>query len=315
MGCGRLGWRRSTSTVLLVADLLKKQLIAVIDKRSTMICLRAAGQIQPVDEPFDTLMGFLDAPPFHVHCRSIVVPWMPGFVSDIRKEANAEIANRPEKQKRFGPDGYGGRLPPPAPGHSPSGPSSPAPATIPAPVDWDGVAPRLLQEGEGWKGKGDGLLRAIQQESGASGLPQLVDDISSVSTGQTLLYRGLEDRLGVTAVEMADEFRSGPLFPGEGIFGNGTYTTTSLKSAEWYGDEVLKMTLPNTAKTIKYDDLTDKWQEAMDAMPDTPVKKLAADPGRWAAMQGYDAIIVERKNGSAHYVVLNRSILTVERGK
>lgn len=94
-----------------------QQLQAVIDNRTTMVCLRAAGQIVPVGQPFDTLMGDLESPPFHVHCRSIVVPWMPGFVSPVRADANAEIALRPPKEKRFGPDGYGGRLPPP-----PSGP-------------------------------------------------------------------------------------------------------------------------------------------------------------------------------------------------
>lgn len=80
-------------------DLLFKQLHAVIDHRTTLVCLNAAGQVQPVEEPFDTLNGMLDRPPFHVHCRSIVVPWMSGFVNDIRRDANDELARRPEKQR------------------------------------------------------------------------------------------------------------------------------------------------------------------------------------------------------------------------
>lgn len=43
-------------------------MLAVIDKRTTMVCLRAAGQVQPVTEPFETLMGEIMDPPFHVHC-------------------------------------------------------------------------------------------------------------------------------------------------------------------------------------------------------------------------------------------------------
>lgn len=88
-----------------------KQLVAVVDRRTTMLCLRAAGQVKPVDQPFDTLGGSYDNPPFHDHCRSISVPWMPGFTSDIRVQANAEIRNRPLSQRKFGPEGYQGWVP------------------------------------------------------------------------------------------------------------------------------------------------------------------------------------------------------------
>lgn len=96
-------------------DLILKQVVATIDKRTTMTCLDAAGQIQPVDHDFDTLSGGFDAPPFHVHCRSLSVPWMSGFVNDQRSSANAEIKTRPAAQRRKGPDGYEGPLPPPPP--------------------------------------------------------------------------------------------------------------------------------------------------------------------------------------------------------
>lgn len=85
--------------------LLMKQLLAVIDDRTTVICLRAAGQIVPVDDPFETLNGEFMTPPFHVHCRDTVVPWLPGFVSTIRQEANAELQRRPAKERRYGVGG------------------------------------------------------------------------------------------------------------------------------------------------------------------------------------------------------------------
>lgn len=100
-------------------DLILKQVVAVIDARTTTICLHAAGQIRPIDEPFDTLLGEQDETPFHVHCRSMVVPWMSGFVSDIRAASNAELLRRPLKQRRLGPNGEGPKLPPkprPTPG-------------------------------------------------------------------------------------------------------------------------------------------------------------------------------------------------------
>lgn len=78
-------------------DLVFKQFVAVIDQRTTLICVDAAGQIQPIDEPFDTLAGEYQTPPVHIHCRSMVAPWLPGMVNDQRRLANAELKRRPKK--------------------------------------------------------------------------------------------------------------------------------------------------------------------------------------------------------------------------
>lgn len=112
-----------------MAELLFKQVRAVIDKRTTVVCLHAAGLIMPLDEPFETLAGDFMDPPFHLHCRSLSGPWLMGMSNDIRREANAELAKRPIKQRRIGPDGeIGGSVPPPADGNGPSGYSFPGSA-------------------------------------------------------------------------------------------------------------------------------------------------------------------------------------------
>jgi hypothetical protein len=96
-----------------VPDLLLKQAVPVIDRRTTMTCLHVAGQIRPVDEPFDTLAGPFEYPPFHAHCRTISAPYMSGFSNDVRAAANTEVMKRPLKQRRISENGYEGRLPPP----------------------------------------------------------------------------------------------------------------------------------------------------------------------------------------------------------
>lgn len=97
-----------------MADLLFKQLFAVIDHVTTVVCLHAAGQIRGIDEAFETLNGNYMEPPFHIRCRSKVTPWMPGFVNEQRKASNAELLLRPLAQRRIGPNGeLGVRLPPP----------------------------------------------------------------------------------------------------------------------------------------------------------------------------------------------------------
>lgn len=101
--------------------LVYKQALAIIDSRTTIICLDVHGVVVPVDEPFETLGGDFQAPPFHVHCRTLVGPHMPGFISQARKAANSELVKRPMKERRKGPDGPAGSIPGPTTDNPPSG--------------------------------------------------------------------------------------------------------------------------------------------------------------------------------------------------
>jgi len=62
----------------------KKQVVAALDNRTTDCCLRAHGQIQPMDKPFH-LTGtpryadYMDWPAFHWWCRSSVVLYQDEF--------------------------------------------------------------------------------------------------------------------------------------------------------------------------------------------------------------------------------------------
>ena len=141
-----------------MADLVLRQVVAVIDGRTTVICLHAAGQIRKMSEPFDTLLGPQDETPFHVHCRSIIVPYMSGFVTDIRARANAELMRRPLKQRRIGPNGETGPLPPKATPPPTTGPRLPAgPVKISDDEygtrhdQWTGKASTDVDYTDGWK--------------------------------------------------------------------------------------------------------------------------------------------------------------------
>lgn len=63
---------------------LKKQVIASISSDTTETCLRAHGQIQPLDKPFDisgkpSFGAKQMSPPFHWNCRSSAAPYHPIF--------------------------------------------------------------------------------------------------------------------------------------------------------------------------------------------------------------------------------------------
>jgi hypothetical protein len=89
----------------------KKQVIATIDERTTDCCLKAHGQIQPLDKPFK-LTGtprFSDKvqdPPFHWYCRSTEVLYNEAFeeagvtTAQMRSAANAEIDAREKTKTR-----------------------------------------------------------------------------------------------------------------------------------------------------------------------------------------------------------------------
>lgn len=104
-----------------MADLLMKQARAIVDERTTVICLDIHGVIMPVDKPFETLAGDFMSPPFHVHCRTLVGPYMTGFVREARLAANAELVKRPKAQRRKGPGGPAGDIPGPVTSNPPSG--------------------------------------------------------------------------------------------------------------------------------------------------------------------------------------------------
>lgn len=92
---------------------LRKQLIAVVDPATTMICLDCSGQVRDLSSEFHTLVGDFHQPPFHRWCRSVVIPYLPGGIDEQRAEANAEIGRRPLKERRKGPGGVGARRVPP----------------------------------------------------------------------------------------------------------------------------------------------------------------------------------------------------------
>jgi hypothetical protein len=57
----------------------QKQAIAALDSRTTRICRAVNRQIQPLDRPFNTIVGPQMNPPFHHYCRTAVVLYHPSF--------------------------------------------------------------------------------------------------------------------------------------------------------------------------------------------------------------------------------------------
>ncbi len=186
---------------------------------------------------------------------------------------------------------------------------------------------------------GNAELHAVQDMRGFNKKPKVVakkDFDALVKQGDHIeMLRGLKSIYGGdSASDLADQYRDGDNFAGYGIFGSGTYADSnkgsSNVSSQYAGNNyggsggaVLRMALPKSAKIIKESEL----EKLVPQHPDL-FKGYQGTGGKlpkecWmgvqAALAGYDAIEVDGKStshysyGKGFYVVLNRSIVTVQK--
>lgn len=191
--------------------------------------------------------------------------------------------------------------------------------------------------------KGDPFLTDLSKSLGHNALPQVVDEAEMdklIASGSPELFRG------VVKSEFADQFKTGDLFCGSGVYGAGTYMAQDVPdkngniergsghrtALSYTGDRntdedhsrVMRITLKKDAKILQgeeYDKLVDQHQaelkaneKAIRSMSDGPEKKamirrnqIISDFGRYAAMHGYDGL------KDLHVVVFNRGAVIVQK--
>lgn len=298
------------------APRMLKQLMAVIDGVTTVVCLDAAGQIREPREPFDTLNGQFQHPPFHIHCRSIIVPYLPGFVVDQRRPANAELARRPRKQRRKGPGGSTASVPPPD-RSNPPGRTPPVPPVTPAArrraaaaapdVLSDDVAKRevgadvrrsaamrrMLSDDPGdfrpTSAGGDPVAAEIARQRGADRRPRVVDALRDVAAFVVEWTVGPRRKLKAQRLlrhtSHGEQLRRGRYRAGLGVFGAGIAFWVLLEDDDApaglvaaAGAEQLEARLDPDARVIDLDDLHRRQAEALRALDAEP---RTAERERW----------------------------------
>lgn len=184
----------------------------------------------------------------------------------------------------------------------------------------------------------DRLLSEIVKQRGFDVKPTLVD---SLPPGGTRMGRAVTDR------KFAEQFLTGDYFAGKGQFGNGTYflqtndASNLSKTLSLYGDHQVNATLKPNARTVTRKQIEDEMktlvadaeQNEKDVYAKAPEyiqrgdmagfqrdygraqrrTQLLRDPGRVAALLGYDAIFVTPDQGDTEVVVLNRGAVQAER--
>ena len=206
------------------------------------------------------------------------------------------------------------------------------------PEEFDSHAAQIQSDAYQYKennGRGDGNTYAMQKITGYDALPQVggrMDIDELVGKGWTETFRGVTSHSDMTANDIYEQFKSGQFFPGMGIYGNGTYTTTDVftasktyangSSAISQGEgAVWRMAISPDAKSIEYSDLekmvTNHFKENPWTGSETPEKKYLdtalRDYGNFAMRQGYDVITVNQEGrDEVYHIVLNRGVVAVQ---
>ena len=168
-------------------------------------------------------------------------------------------------------------------------------------------------------GKNNTTLDFITEQNGFDGLPTIVDKIQP-KIGDEVVFRGVQN-----ATQTA-QFRTGKLFNGRGVYGDGTYAAIEGNEALSYGRSPMTMVIPKKARRISIEKIEEQMEnirkraaaavlDATDAagkraakMSEFVIKKVTRDPGEYAALLGYDVIDAA---GPRYRNILNRSILKV----
>lgn len=184
---------------------------------------------------------------------------------------------------------------------------------------------------------GNSVLHAIQNLRGFNEKPKVVPKASMdalIAKGDHIeMLRGIK---GNSAKNLAEKFRTGDNFPGHGCFGSGTYCDSTKGSSNvakgLYGGHgsgaVLRMAIPKSAKIIEQSELEKKVRGTPRGFQGYSGGHGANScwPGVQAALAGYDAIHIDgnssrhgtygndnRRKDEGFYIILNRSIVTVQK--
>lgn len=172
---------------------------------------------------------------------------------------------------------------------------------------------------------GEPVSNYINKQIGYDALPRIVDDdeFRRLSKDKKILYRGVTDYKDISAKEMVNQFKTGKFYCGRGIYGNGTYADYDKNVANYYAynsgstsnGEIMEMLLSDDAKTISFLDIYMEYEKT--GIPKLPIDKRTAyqdiisNVGVYAAIKGYDAILLDGFQNKQHVIILNRSKIII----
>ena len=116
-------------------------------------------------------------------------------------------------------------------------------------------------------------------------LPRVISDaeFENEKVKKQVWYRGVASTSDMSAKDMVEAFKYGKMYAGRGVYGYGTYADKDRKVAELYAGN----------KPEAYQD-------------------ILGNVGAYAAVKGYDAILLNGFQNKQHVVILNRGKVIVK---
>ena len=169
--------------------------------------------------------------------------------------------------------------------------------------------PSLLESNNGWM-----YSNYINKKLGCDAKPIVVteENFNKISGGKTILYRGITDYNNISSNDMVKQFKYGNFYCGRGVYGNGTYTDIDKHIAESYAfgsgttdnGKIMKMILADDVKTVDYKEIFLEYEKIEGSKKTWDKKeeyqKVISDVGSYAAMKGYDAILLNGFQNKHH---------------
>ena len=302
-------WRQAADTGLLDANNTNVEWLAAFDDRVCPICAPLNGTVYSYK---DIESGKSAAPPAHPMCRcTLGISFAP--VTAVKPAVNVPVANLEEIAASTADAvvGQGG--------------------LVEAKHDLDyfnQAAAKIVAEEQAimdgpvssFNRNQDVLLNLTLKEQGFDALPTLVTSSEAESlelSGWNRVYRGVKSSFPERLKEMIKAFESGDLFAGLGTYGGGTYTSNLFETALDYAGNnesgVMELLINPKAKFIEYGDLINLRNAFNKLEHSDDLGFLQTNLGTFAAMSGYDGIIVNSPRASrnaakeSYRIILNRS--------
>lgn len=166
----------------------------------------------------------------------------------------------------------------------------------------------------------------INQQLGYDALPKVVSEseFKRLSEKNKVLYRGVTDGDDMVAEEMCKQFKYGEFYCGKGVYGNGTYVSPYKQVADEYTIKkgntnkgmIMEMLLEEGTRTISFFDIMVEFEKVRVPMKGDKTtnmyQKVISDVGTYAAIKGYDAILLDGFHNHEHVIILNRGKVIVK---
>ena len=173
---------------------------------------------------------------------------------------------------------------------------------------------------------GEPISNYVNKQIGYDALPTVVssNEFEELSKGKQILYRGVTDYKDIAAHDMVEQFKHGKFYCGRGVYGNGTYADYDKRVATYYAydsgitdnGEIMEMLLKDDAKTISFEDIYAEYEKTgiykITADKREAYQDIIGDVGTYAAIKGYDAILLNGFQNKNHIVILNRGKVIVK---